>query len=121
MLSATKRKITATIANGTALSDVLDMDTEFLAGMIVHAAWTAAAITFQGSTDGANFFNVYDEGGTEVSIASASVVADRFISFSDTFMHKLRACQYLKLRSGTAATPVNQLAARTISVIGRQL
>ena len=105
--------VTATIASGASLSDAADLGTGRLVGLILPAAWTTAAITFQGSADGSTYFDLYDD-ATERAIASASVVPSRFIALPIADWLMVRS---LKLRSGSAATPVAQGAARSITLV----
>ena len=107
--SGTPTTLTATIANGASLSDAVAISGK-LVGLVVPAAWTAASLTFQGSVDGVNFYNVYDD-ATERTIASASVVASHYIAL--TLTHWL-GFTHIKVRSGTASAAVNQGAARSI-------
>ncbi|HWJ72421.1 MAG TPA: hypothetical protein VNX29_04565 [Kaistia sp.] len=105
--------VTATIASGGSLSGAVDLGTGRLVGLILPAAWTTAAITFQGSADGATYFDLYDD-ATERAIASASVVPSRFIALPIVDWLMIRS---VKLRSGSAATPVAQGAARSITLV----
>ncbi len=104
---------TATIASGSSLSSAADLGTGRLVGLVLPAAWTTASITFQGSADGTTYFDLYDD-ATERAIASSSVVASRFIALPIADWLMVRA---IKLRSGSAATPVNQAADRTITLV----
>jgi hypothetical protein len=83
-----------------------------MAGIEMPAAWTAAALTFKASDDGVDFYDVYDDAGTELSV---TVAASRFVLFTSPV--KLLAARYLQVRSGTTGTPVNQGAERTIKLI----
>ncbi|MBN9430802.1 MAG: hypothetical protein J0I45_00010 [Bosea sp.] len=105
--------VTATIASGASLSGAADLGTGRLVGLIFPAAWTTAAITFQGSADGSTFFDLYDD-ATERAIASSSVVPSRFLALPIADWLMIRA---VKLRSGSAATPVVQGAARSITLV----
>ena len=105
--------VTTTIASGASLSDAADLGTGRLVGLILPAAWTTAAITFQGSADGSTYFDLYDD-ATERAIASASVVPSRFIALPIADWLMIRS---VKLRSGSAATPVAQGAARSIILV----
>jgi hypothetical protein len=104
---------TATIAASGSLSDAIETGGGTFTGIIMPAAWTAAALTFQGSVDGTNFFNLYDEFGTEVSYAAD---ASRFIRIgpSDNF-----SVPVLRIRSGPAASAVTQAAERIITIVLR--
>lgn len=103
--------LTATIANAASLSDAIHLAGGRLVGLQMPAAWTAAGITLQASFDGTTYADVYTSTGTEFSITTD---ASRFVLLDPT---TLIGAQRIKLRSGTAGTPVNQLAERLIRVI----
>jgi hypothetical protein len=105
--------VTATIGIGAALSGAVDLGRTVLAGIVMPAAWTAAVMTFDVSADNATFVPL-KYAGAEVSLTVAaseghSVDTSVFLGW-----------RYLKVRSGTFATTVNQAAARTITLIGMQ-
>jgi hypothetical protein len=109
-----------TIANGTSLSDEVDMSGLQLVAIQMPSGWTTANLTFQAgvivSQDGKNtitYGNVLDDGGTEVVVTAA---ASGFITIRPTVAAALRGIKFLKVRSGTSATPVNQAAARIITL-----
>jgi len=102
---------TMTIANGTALSAAVDFKSCTPLRLYVSAAHTAANYTFQTSADGTNYGDLRDMFGGEVTavvVAAGDVIALDPATFA--------GIRYLKLRSGTSGTPVNQGAARTITV-----
>lgn len=100
-----------TIANGASLSGVANvMDGEVVA--IVLPALTSAAISFQGSVDGTNFYDLYTSGGTEVTLGAANT-GSRIQDVPEV----VRTMPYLKVRSGPTAAAVNQGAARTITLV----
>lgn len=103
---------TATIANGASLSDALNIGSRDMFALIMPSSWTSAALTFQGSFDGTNYFNLYDDGGNEISF---TVAASRYVIISSPA--KFFGLKKLKIRSGTSGTPVNQAADRAIGVI----
>lgn len=103
--------VTATIANGTALSDAVNLQSHRIFALQMPASWTTAGLTFQGSYDGVTYADVYDESGTEVTVAAA---ASRFIILDPA---KFLGLQKLKIRSGTTGSPVNQAAAREIYLV----
>jgi hypothetical protein len=108
------QSITATIANGAALSGAVDVGDRLIAGLIMPAAWTAAAITFAVcDTKEGTFVPLYDDGGNEVTIASANVAVSRAIAL-DILSGSIAQWRFLKIRSGTNGTPVNQGGDRTI-------
>jgi hypothetical protein len=81
-------------------------------GIIMPPAWTAAVVTMQGSSDGINFYDVYD-GVTAKEFAfnlkpnsMAPITSNRMCCFTS-----------IKLRSGTSALPVMQNLACQFGVI----
>lgn len=101
----------AAIANGASLSGELSLGGGRLSAIQMPATWTAAALTFQISFDGATFVNAYDDSGTEISV---TVAAGHGILLEPS---KWVGVQYLKVRSGTAGLPVNQGGDRVIELI----
>jgi hypothetical protein len=101
----------ADIANGTALSQAIDMRGRTPYGIIMPSAWTAAGITFQVSNDGVNFADLYDE----TAEYSLTVAADQAIGFPGGNLFS--GFKFIKVRSGTTGTPVNQGADRAIEVV----
>ncbi len=104
--------VTATIALGESLSVAVDLASSRLAAILIPSDWTAAAITYQVSLDGVNYGDLYD-GATEASISSASVVAGRVLRLPRSEWAGVR---YLKIRSGTSAAPVSQVAERILTL-----
>lgn len=102
---------TATIGSGAALSGAVDLGSAILSAIQMPAAWTAAAITFDVSADNATFVTLKYQ-GAEVSLTVAA--SEGHTVDTSTFI----GWRYLKVRSGTAGTPVNQGGARTITLIG---
>ena len=104
-----------TIANGASLSPsvVLRAGTDDkgydlptgcrLFGIVMPAAWTAANLTFQVSHDGVTTWNnLYDANGNEVTITAST---SRYIALDPVVF---AGVQFLKVRSGTSGTAVNQ-------------
>lgn len=103
---------TVTIANGASLSGAVDLRGLRLAAIVMPADWDAANLSFQASLDDGTYFNVYTTAG-EKTVTAAD---DRYILIPpDDFA----GAQWLKVRSGTAGVPVNQTAARTITLLLR--
>lgn len=96
-------------AGATGLSEAIQLNGR-LVGIQMPATWAAANITFQASANGDTFYDVYDSAGTEVSVTA---VQARYIVLDPT----ARGFFHLKVRSGTAATPVNQTTARTLVLL----
>ncbi|MFA6280382.1 MAG: hypothetical protein WC612_06285 [Bdellovibrionales bacterium] len=107
---------TATIAAGAALSGAVNLGGLRLFGLVMPAAWTAAGITFQVSYDGGtSWSNLYDANGNEVSV---TVAASRAIALDPV---TFAAISMIKVRSGTAAAPVNQIAAAAVQLVLRSV
>ena len=105
---------TATIAAGGSQSNVIDTEHTVLTGIVMPAAWTAADLTVLASTHKeGTFLPVYDDAGAEVVIKAAASVCIGI----DVAALKLAAFRYIKLRSGTAGTHVNQADARAITIV----
>lgn len=102
---------TATIANGGSLSGAVDLAGKTLLGIVMPAAWTAANLTFQVSSDGVTYNDLYDNVGAEKTVIAA---ASRFIIAIPADWVGVR---YVKVRSGTAAATVAQGAQRDIKLI----
>lgn len=104
--------VSPVILSGTSLSGAINLKTGRMFGIVMPAGWDAAVMTFQVSYDaGTTYNNLYDSTGTEVSY---TVAAARFVLMTNSF--DWLGTQYLKIRSGTSGTPVNQTADRTIGL-----
>lgn len=104
---------TVTIANGASLSDAVDISGAAVVGIVMPAVWTAAELTFQASADGTAYNNLYSDDDSEYSVQAA---AARYIHIVPSEFAGIR---YLKVRSGTSGTPVNQGAERTVTLVVR--
>lgn len=102
--------LTATIANGQSLSGAVHIGTGTLIG-IQLPVFTSAALSFQGSADGVTYVEVVDASANAVGY-TASTGSIYIKAPAD-----LVGVPYLKVRSGTSGSPVNQGAARTITLI----
>jgi hypothetical protein len=104
----------AAVANGQSLSGAVDLGNYRLFGIQMDpTAWTAAALTFMVSVDGVNYFDLYDDTGTE---QNWTVSAQKFVQVSQPA--KWLGIRYVKVRSGTSGSPVNQGGARSLTLIG---
>jgi hypothetical protein len=103
-------RLTATIALSGYLSDALTTWGAHVTCIEMPTLWTTAVMTFQGSQDGVNYYNILNDDGDEfiafVYPSARIYVAHRNLDYS----------KYIKLRSGTHVNLVNQAAARTIYV-----
>ena len=107
-----------TILNGAALSTASpDMRNEQLVGVVMPAGWDTASLTFQASIDGTTWGNVFTASG-ELTFPSADVIAGNVLAFD---IHLTPAIRFVKVRSGVAATPVNQTADRIITLLTRDM
>lgn len=115
----------ATIANGASISLVIDSGGMALAGLYMDpTAWTAAAITFAVSDTLAftNSYNLFTAAATELVIA-ATVTFGQAICWANStnfgagMFDALRPWRYIKVRSGTSAAPVTQLAQRNLQAV----
>ena len=82
-------------------------------GIQMPAAWDAANITFLAAASSSTPAALYDQFGTEVA---ATAAAARYIALDPAQFFGIRVIQ---IRSGTAASAVNQTAARTLRVVCR--
>jgi len=105
--------VAVAIASGASLSGSLAVEGKDVVAVMMPAAWDAANLTFQGSHDNVTFQNVYDDAGTELVVTAA---AARYITLG-TAIKLLRGVRFLKVRSGTAGTPVNVTANRAFFLI----
>jgi hypothetical protein len=110
VVSQALETLTVTIANGASLSDAVDLGGRKLVAIVMPSSWTAASLTFQASPDGVTYDDLYDS-ATERSVTAA---ASRYLAFNIADWVSVR---FLKIRSGTAGTPVNQAAARTLTLV----
>ncbi len=103
--------LTATIANGASLSNEIDFGGSSMQMMLMPTAWTVAVITFQvAEATGGTLRNAYDEFGNEVSV---TIAASRAVPVP----LELAGVRFVKIRSGTGGSAVNQGAECIITVI----
>jgi hypothetical protein len=105
--------IAATISSGQSLSSEIDLGGYRNIAIQMPSSWDTANLTFQGSTvSSGTFQNIYDSAGNELTLIAAAshAIAD---------IPELAPFRYIKIRSGTSGTPVNQSANRTITVIAK--
>ena len=106
---------TVSIASGESLSGAIYLGGIRLFGLVMPSTWTTANLTFQVSVDGTTYQNLYDGDGTEVQVTTAA-------GYTHTLDPALfAAIPFVKVRSGTSGTPVNQGGDRTIGLILRSV
>jgi hypothetical protein len=103
-------RLPVSILINSSLSSAVEIRGGLPAVIEMPAAWDAANLTFQTSGDGTNFFNLYDETGNEVSVTAST---SRRIRLEPS---QWAGINQLKIRSGTAGTPVVQTVARTLYI-----
>lgn len=103
----------ATIVNGGSLSSTVGVGGRVIVSVVVPTM-NAAALTFQGSHDGVTFFDVYNSDGTTETQIGASAGL-RMVEAPTALV----GLPFVKIRSGTAATPIAQSAERTLRVISK--
>lgn len=112
------RQFTATIADGTSLSAAVDLDGYSLVGLYVPSGWNAADITLQSEPAAAEegtYLNVYDASDNELTIQAG---ASRFILLDPSLYISIRR---VKVRSGTAGSPVNQTGDVDVTLLARPI
>ena len=110
---------TATITSGTALSAQVDIGPKSLVGIVVPSTWTTAGISFQASVDGGQTWGeLEDQTATAIGVSSITGGTQVFVAFDPT---KLRGVWSLKVRSGTAAVPVNQTGTVALTLVLRDV
>lgn len=102
---------TATIANAASVSADIDLGTARLGRIAMPAAWTAADLTLQTSHDNVTWNSLYDKDGVEYTLKAAAA-RSVLVPLSD-----MLSVRYLRIRSGTAALPVAQGAARVLTLV----
>lgn len=105
---------TGVILISQATSDAIDIRTAANLAIVMPTAWTAAGLSFLGSDsiDG-TFQSIYNDAGTEIT---ATATASQNVSMNTAVMN-ITQFAYIKIRSGTAGTPVVQAAERSIKVV----
>src|SRR5579885_1664348 len=101
--------ITATIASGQALSAAVNLGAKTLVGVAMPAAWDVADLSFQVSVDGGTTWLEFSDG----ALVSRTVAAGQFLSLDPSLFAGVTA---IKVRSGSAASAVNQSADRALGL-----
>jgi len=101
--------LSTTIANGASLSSPITLDRRPILSVLIPAGWDDADMTFQVSMDGITYYELVDEDGAAVTL---DVAASKMVRLTN--LDQWAGYNYMKLRSGTADTAVNQTGAVTI-------
>jgi hypothetical protein len=100
------------ISSGTSLSAEVDLGNKVLVGIAMPAAaWTAAVLTFQASFDGGVTWLNMQTASAELSYTASF---GQYIAVDPTLWRGVNA---IKVRSGTAGTPVSQAVNATLTLI----
>jgi hypothetical protein len=104
-----------TIASSASVSDQRNINNRVPTGIFMPAAWTAASVSLLTSLDGSTWYNVYNIDGTEFSVTGTAGV---FLPIDASVL--LGIGMWLQVRSGIAASAVNQAAERVLRLrLGR--
>lgn len=99
------------ILDGASLSAAVNLQGGIITGIYVPASWTTAALTFQAcDTADGTFVDMYDSDGNEISVAIGS---SQFVAINPTNFYGVN---FIRLRSGTTGTPVNQSGDITLTL-----
>ncbi|MET4628441.1 hypothetical protein ABIB83_005474 [Bradyrhizobium sp. I1.8.5] len=99
-----------TIAAGESLSDAVDCSAGKIVRLTMPADWLNAPLTFQISSDGLFYNDVFDNKGIELK---SVVVAGTAVIVPADY---LAAANFIKFRSGTRDLPVTQPAERAFAI-----
>ena len=110
--------IPATIANNESLSSEIALAVSELRSVrpcaVLVDNWDAADMSFQGSTDGVDWYDIYRQDGTELTV---EIEADRIVVLTPA---DFLGFAHLKVRSGTSGSPVNQSPAVAVTLFCAQ-
>jgi hypothetical protein len=102
----------ATIAAGASLSDVVTLSKSNVIAIQIPAVWTSASITFSVSADGVTYSDLRDQAGNEFTIPA---VAGKYFGGLD--VRVMGSFNYMRIRSGTSASPVNQTSGAVLNCV----
>jgi hypothetical protein len=104
-----------TVADSASLSGAIDIGTYVVCGFIPDSGWNTAALTFQASFDGTTYYNLFN-GASE--LAYAAIAASSWVAVDPAVFMGVR---FLKVRSGTSGSAVNQTGASVVTVVTRTI
>lgn len=116
----TRTRATVTIASGTAVSPLASITSGTLLGFIAPAAWDTAEFSIDVSTD-TSLWNSVEGIITPTGLVTASWSSLTPGAAYAVDLQALLPWSYIRFRSGTMASPVNQSAARTFTIVTRAL
>ena len=103
-----------TITSGQSESSVLELVSETLVGIYMPAAWDAADLAFLAGSDGQSFSEIHEFG----SALTAQAAAGQYIPLD---FAKFVGAAYIKVRSESGGSVVNQTAERILTPVFRTL
>lgn len=101
--------LTVTIPAGASVSNGVQLKNGRVVGFRMPAAWTAAGLSFDWSADGQTWNPVYDSGTERVRAADVN----RYLQES---IEPWLGFPWIRIRSGTVAIPVAQVAQAVINI-----
>lgn len=111
------RVATVAIGSGASLSAEIDTTGRSLAAILIPSDWTLADLTFQiASASGGTYMDLYDDQNNEIRVVIGAVGAARALGL-DSVAFALAPFRYIKIRSGPSAGAVNQVGAKTLTLI----
>ena len=111
---------TVTIAAGGSLSTALDKRYFTYMSILLPSTWTTASITFAGCDTTHGSFNQVVSATDVSEVEIPSVAASKVIVLDTEFMEAVLAIPWIKLRSGTANSPVTQTTEQKIKIALRR-
>lgn len=103
---------TLSIPAGESISNTIDIDKRGLQAIVIPSSWTKAAISFQMAIEeGGDYVDVFFSTGEEVKFFPD---ASKAYVISPSVLEGLR---FIKIRSGSSATPVIQVSTANIKLI----
>lgn len=110
---------TVTIDTGaTGLSSAVDVSFMTPVAIIGSTDWDTGNLTFQCSYDNVTFGNMYNASGGEYTVTVPTTDGGDWITLDPA---DFAGINYIKLRSGTSGTPVQQTNASTLYLITRRV
>ena len=106
----TAQIIPVAIMAGESLSAPLDCSAGDVAFVLMPGEWDGANLTFQVSSDGVTWWDLYEATGDEVMVGCKPAVAVRVRA-------SLGGVGYLKIRSGRSAEPTPQSENRNFKIV----
>ena len=111
--------VSITIPAGASVSNSIDCNERSVIGFIAPDSWTTAALNIEASTNGITWITAGLLDSTNAAVGSwPSVTVNAGYSVD---LSAMLPWQFVRFRSGTAASAVNQAVARTFLVVTQPL